>query len=172
MAVLISIIIGVSTGFLASYGFLILFLKRKKPKISISSHIIKTEIDGKANYLFKFVNNTKSEIYDINIEAVFYKPFGDISGKNLQSKDINLVDDFKAYMPCEEKGDVYNLHAMRLRTTDNLEEMWKDNSSYISLTVIAKHSLSGLNKVFIKEYLSKDFITSKKFQSGNNLEVK
>jgi hypothetical protein len=169
---IISLFVGIISGLIASYLFLMGFLKRKRPKIEISNHISKIKYDGETNYLFKFINKTKSEIFDVHVEPTFYKPVGDISGRNLKGKDINLKDNFIAYIPCDTSSDVHNLHAMRIRTTDDLEKNWTDESSFIRLTIIAKHSLSGLNKVFVKDFLSKDCISTKKFLSGNNLTVK
>lgn len=167
-----SLLTGVISGFVASYVFLFIYLKRKRPNIIISDYISKIEIDGKTNFLFKFVNITKSEIFDIHVEPTFYKPFGDLKGRNLQGKDINLEDNFISYIPSKIKNDDHNLHAIRIRTIDDIENGWKDESSFIRLTIIAKHSLSGLNKVFVKDYLTKDCITTKKFVSGDDLSVK
>ena len=114
---------------------------------------------------------TDSEIFDIHIELTFYKPIGDYNGGNLQGEDIKLKDNFISYMPCNSNNDPHNLHAVRIRTTDDIEQMWSDPSSFIRLSIIAKHSLSGFNKVFIKDFLSKDCITEKRFLSGNDLTV-
>lgn len=169
---LISIVAGVISGFIASYLFLMYFLKRKKPKIEISGHISKQKFRDETNYFFKFVNKTESEIYDVRVEPTFYKPVGDIVGRNLRGADIELKDCFFMYIPCNKNDDKHNLHAMRIRTTNNLEEQWQDDSSFIRLTIMAKHSLSGLNQVFSKDFHNKDCITSKKFVSGNDLNVK
>lgn len=171
MDLLLSLFVGVFSGIIASYLFLMYFLKNKKPKIEISSHISKREFKGEINYFFKFVNLTKSEIFDIRVEPKFYKPVGDIVGKNLQGKDIKLVDDFFMHIPCNKENDKHNLHAIRVRTIEKLDEEWTDDSSFIRLTIIAKHSLSGLNKVFFKDFNTKDCITSKKFVFGNDLGV-
>lgn len=48
---------------------------------------------------------------------------------------------------------------------------WSDASSYIRLTVIAKHSLSGFTNIFVQDFYSKDAITTKKFKSGDDLGV-
>lgn len=169
---IISLLVGTFSGLIASYLFLMGFLRNKRPVIEIADYISKDEYDNETNYIFKFVNRTKSEIFDVHIELTFYKPFGDFNGRNLSGKDITLKDNFVSYIPCESSNDDHNLHAMRIRTTDDLETNWTDTSSFIRLTVIAKHSLSGLNKVFVKDFLTRDCITTKKFLSGNNLIVK
>lgn len=167
-----SLVFGIISGLIASYCFLIFFLNKKRPNINISGNISKVDINGEVNYLFKFVNMTNSEIFDVHIELLFYKPFGDYNGGNLQGKDITLKDNFISYMPCNKNTDNHNLHAVRIRTTDNLEEMWSDPSSFIRLSIIAKHSLSGFNKVFVKDFINKDTISSKNFISGSDLNVK
>jgi hypothetical protein len=139
-------------------------LYQKKPIIAISENISLVKFNGEDNYTFKFVNLTP--------ELTFYKPVGDFKGNNLQGSDIKLKDNFIAYIPRSNDNDSFNLHAMRLRTTDNLPALWKDKSSFIRLTIIGKHALSGFNQVFVKDFLSVDCITTKKFQSGNYLTVK
>jgi hypothetical protein len=171
MEFLLNLITGVATGITASYFFLKYFLTKKKPNIAISEHISKQVVNDENSYLIKFVNLTDSEIFDIHIELTFYKPIGDYNGGNLQGKEINLKDNFLSYMPCNSSNDPHNLHAVRIRTTDNIEEMWSDTSSFIRLSIIAKHSLSGFNKVFIKDFLNKECITDRRFLSGNDLTV-
>ena len=166
-----SIVVGVLSGFIASYLFLMQFIKRKKPKVQISTHISKQNFKGETNYFFKFINTTKTEIYDVRVEATFYKPVGDIKGRNLRGTDIVLKDNFFMYIPSDLKVDKHNLHAIRIRTTNNLEEKWTDDSSFIRLTIMAKHSLSGLNQVFSRDFNNRDCITNKKFVSGNDLFV-
>lgn len=132
---------------------------------------VNKNLKGETNYFFKFVNTTKTEIYDVRVEATFYKPVGDIKGRNLRGRDIILKDDFFMYIPSDLKNDKHNLHAMRIRTINKIEEDWKDDSSFIRLTIMAKHSLSGLNQVFSRDFNNKDCITTKKFVSGNDLSV-
>ena len=92
--------------------------------------------------------------------------------KNYLQQYKKLKANFIAYIPRSNDNDSFNVHAMRLRTTDNLPALWKDKSSFIRLTIIGKHALSGFNQVFVKDFLCVDCITTKKFQSGNYLTVK
>jgi hypothetical protein len=169
--VVLGIIISIITGVISSYLFLMYFLNRKRVKIEISSHISKVIFEGQTNYFFKFINKTNSEIFDIRIEPTFYKQVGGVGGMNIQGKDIVLKDNFISYIPCRKRSDTNSLHAMRVRTTEDIETNWSDTSSYIRLTVIAKHSLSGFTDIFVKDFYSKDVITTKKFRSGDNLDV-
>jgi hypothetical protein len=97
---------------------------------------------------------------------------GTFNGSNLQGRDIKLKDNFIAYVPSERDTDQFSLPAVRIRTIEPLEETWLDESSFIRLTIIAKHALSGFNKVFVQDYPSKDRISSGKFLSGNSVELK
>jgi hypothetical protein len=165
-------LISIIAGLISSYVFLVHFLLSKKPEIILSTQISKVNIDGAINYLFKIVNMTDSDIFDVHIELTFYKPVGAYNGDNLQGRDIALKDNFIAYLPQEKKEDPFNLHAVRIRTTEAIEEKWEDESSFIRLTVIAKHALSGFNKVFVQDYKSKEVISSNKFLSGNSVSLK
>ncbi|WP_316634485.1 hypothetical protein [uncultured Flavobacterium sp.] len=168
---ILGILISIITGVVSSYLFLMYFLNRKRVKIEISSHISKVTFEGQTNYFFKFINKTNSEIFDIRVEPTFYKQVGGVGGMNIQGKDIVLKDNFISYIPSKKSSDSNGLHAMRVRTTEDIELNWSDNSSYIRLTVIAKHSLSGFTNVFVKDFYSKDVITDKKFKSGDDLGV-
>jgi hypothetical protein len=169
--IILGIIISIVTGVISSYLFLMYFLNRKRVKIEISSHISKVTFEEQTNYFFKFVNKTNSEIFDIRIEPTFYKQVGGVGGMNIQGKDITLKDNFISYIPCKKDADANSLHAMRVRTVEDLEVNWSDSSSYIRLTVIAKHSLSGFTDIFVKDFYSKDVITTKKFKIGDDLGV-
>jgi hypothetical protein len=175
MKILIDILIALSTGLTsgiaASYFFLTYFLNKKKPEIVISDYISKQLVKGETSYLLKFVNLTDCEIFDIHIELTFYKPIGDYNGGNLLGNDIKLKDNFLSYLPSHSNNNPHNLHAVRIRTTENIEEMWDDSNSFIRLSIIAKHSLSGFNKVFKKDFINKECITEKRFLSGNDLLV-
>ena len=166
-----AIISGIISGAISSYFFLNWYLNRKRPKIGISNYISIETIEGKKNYHFKFVNFTETEIFDVNIELTLFKPIGEFNGKNLKSTDIKLKDNFIAYVPCEKENDDYNLHAMRLRTEDDLEDLWKDTSSFLRISIVAKHALSGMSKVISHDFLSIECITNNKFISGSNLEI-
>ncbi|MDB4289465.1 hypothetical protein N9887_00115 [Flavobacteriaceae bacterium] len=101
------------------------------PKIVISEHISKVKREGVTRYEFKFINQTKSEIFDVRIEPVFYKPYGDLEGMNLKSTDIKLVDNFISSISKKRKIDKNNMHAQRVSTLEDLEAKWTDKSSFI-----------------------------------------
>jgi len=168
---LCGLLIGIVAGVIASYIFLTKYLKNKVPDVKISELISFREFQGEWNYFLKFINHTDCEIFDVRVELTLYKPIGDINGTNLQGTDIVLKDNFFSYLSKSDINDERNLHALRVRTTEDILGMWTDQSSFLRLTVIARHSLSGLNKVFVNDYKSKDLIVKKKFMSGDDLGV-
>jgi hypothetical protein len=164
-------IISVLAGLISSYVFLVVFLLNKKPDIVLSEQISRVTIDGSVNYIFKIVNMTNSDIFDVHVELTFYKPVGAYNGNNLRGRDIKLKDNFIAYLPQKKSDDHFNLHALQIRTTEAIEDTWDDESAFIRLTVIAKHALSGFNRVFIQDYKSKEIISPNTFLSGDDVSL-
>lgn len=169
-----NLFLSVYTGIGASYLFLRFYLFYKKPKIIISDYICEHEIDGKKNFLFKFVNKTDVELYDLRVEASILTPFNEGDGKHLRGKPISFIRSNIDFLPKKTNKDDYNLHAIRIRTTDDIKSIWSssESASYLRLTIIAKHSLSGFNRVFTKDFLDhKKIVTDKMFKKGDCLDV-
>lgn len=116
------------------------------------------------------MNLTNSELFDIQFNLIIFTPIGDLNGANIQGNEIKLSENFMSYIPAKSKNDQFNSFAVRIRTMENLEELWKKNT-FLRLTIIAKHSYSGFNKVFFKDF-KKENISTKEFVSGESLEVK
>lgn len=172
---MLNIMISIYTGIGASYLFLRVYLFNKRPKIEISEFICTHIIDGEENYLFKFINKTGVDLYDVRIEASILTPFNDGDGQHLRGKPIKFARNQIDFIPAAKKSDVYNLHAIRIRTEDDIHTVWtnSESASYLRLTIIAKHSLSGFNQVFTKAFLDpkKVIKKDKSFKKGDCLEI-
>lgn len=118
--IILGVLISIVTGVFSSYLFLMYYLNRKRVRIEISPNISKVVFEGQTNYFFKFINKTNSEIFDVRVEPTFYKQVGGVGGMNIQGKDILLKDNFISYIPCKNKSDSNSLHAMRVRTTEDI----------------------------------------------------
>ncbi|MDM1073641.1 hypothetical protein HX001_14220 [Empedobacter brevis] len=165
-----SIIVGIITGVGASVAFLKFYIPTLKPKIEISESICKRKgDDGKIEYLFKFVNKSNVEIFDVTVEPAFFKEFGASDGRHKKRSKIYLKTNKITFIPKEDKHDNLNSHAIIVKTNHDLSSKWKDESSYIHITIMCRHSLSGFNKVFHKTFNSKDCIQEGMFCSGNSL---
>ena len=168
--ILIGLLIGVSSGFISSICFLKFFLSKKIPRIKISDYISKQSINNQECFIFKFVNLTNSELFDVKFNLIIFTPVGDLNGANIQGNEIKLSENFMPFIPAKSKDDKFDSYAIRIRTIENIEELWKKNT-FLRLTIIAKHSYSGFNKVFIKDF-NKENISIKEFVSGESLDVK
>lgn len=168
--IFIGLLSGIGSGFISSICFLKFFLSKKIPIIKISDYISRQSINNQECFILKFVNLTNSELFDIQFNLIIFTPIGDLNGANIQGNEIKLSENFMSYIPAKSKNDQFNSFAVRIRTMENLEELWKKNT-FLRLTIIAKHSYSGFNKIFFKDFL-KENISTKEFVSGESLEVK
>jgi hypothetical protein len=168
--IFIGLLSGIGSGFISSICFLKFFLSKKIPRIKISDYISKQSINNQECFIFKFVNLTNSELFDVRFNLIIFTPVGDLNGPNIKVKEIKLSENFMAYISTKSKNDKFNSFAVRILTKENLDELWEQNT-FLRLTIIAKHSYSGFNKVYTKDFL-KDNISTKGFVSGESLEVK
>ena len=168
--IIISLIVGISASFLASYAFLHFFLLKKVPTLTLSKQICK-ERGKDVKYFFKFVNHTNVPIFDIWLRAVLCTPVGKTDGQDVRARELKLRSSRYSHVPCEQKTDHNAIHAVQVRCLDDLEELWISESSYVRFEVVAKHELSGFSKVYTETYHSKELIVEGKFGFGNELNV-
>ena len=172
---MISFLIGIGASYVSSIYFLKQFLNNKRPTIDISPCVAYSRNikDGNNYHYFKFVNTTNAEIFDVKVELTFMKAVGGMGGQNLIGDDIPLNDDFFSYIDKKQKDDKNSLHAYRVFTKHNIEEIWneKGSESFLRIKIIAKHSLTGLSRVFYKDYFHKNDIKIGEFEHGDSLNV-
>jgi len=171
MEYLIAIFIGIISGVLASYLFVKFYIQQNVPVIELSPCISFINHNGKDVYMFKFVNKTDVPIFDVKLELTLMESVGAVDGRDLVSKDLYLEDDFLSYIPNKKATDTHSLHAFRVYTKTDINTEWSNNTSFLRLTIMAKHSLTGLNKVVFQDYNHKDCINNKPFEQGDNLKT-
>ncbi|WP_060872904.1 hypothetical protein [Myroides odoratus] len=169
----ISLVIGVLTGIIASYLFLKHYLQKLKPTVEISDYISRVTIEGQTHYLFKFINKTNYELFDITLDLSSYKPIGVLQGQNLKKTTLELKTTKISFIPpYKNPNDQHHTYAIIINTQTNIEDfLTGDNSDYIRLTIIAKHSLSGLNGIFTKDFHTDQCISNKNFKFGDSIEL-
>ena len=172
---LLAIIIGVLSSFVASFIFL-LFLARIRPNIIISDKIAKNidSITGNVTYIIKLINKTHRPIINVKVQlkliSLTAMP-GGIIEKNkripLRISEIMEISKFDL----KDKNAEY---AYRLTTAENIEELWEDDAhSFLRFKISATDSLSGLGKVFYKDYyVKKNSIEEGGFEFGNSFNIK
>ncbi|MEM7550886.1 MAG: hypothetical protein AAF363_14480 [Bacteroidota bacterium] len=171
MEILTGIIVGIGSSFTASIGFLWLYISKKRPKILISPHISRTTFSGKQYFQFKFVNKTRSPIYDIKVNLSSATPTGSINNRGIMYKYLEIKHPNLNYVPKEDSKDDYNLHARRLWSSDDFDEILEDENVELQLEIIARHDVSGLTSILSKNF-TKNSIKNGEFPSGNELLIK
>jgi len=178
---------GVVPGVIASAIFLfILFLL--KPKIVISDKIASHYriINGNKHhvYLFKIINKSLFfKVYDLKVNAYVCENIQNVNGVDTKYSDITLkgVDQW-VLNSLNFKHILQNLlrkektlqsrcdYAAQFATFDNIATLLQNNS-YISVQVLAKHSLTGFSRVKIMKYQHPSKIIKGTFLSGNSCKI-
>ncbi|MGB8192943.1 MAG: hypothetical protein WCF67_13530 [Chitinophagaceae bacterium] len=169
-------VIEIFGGTTSSLLFLFLVLFLFKPKVRVSYFLCKVQPPEQAAYfLFKFVNLSFFPAYDISVELYKIRkiPMGDRTYNNefsrlsLVNANISHVAGRSFYW--NKKPD--NPHCVLIRSVENLSEILSDEMTGIVLKISLKHGLTGLSKVFEREYCQESDIKKGKFKSGTKFGV-
>ncbi len=185
--ILANIIQGVVSGLIASLFFLII-LSSLRPKIVISDKIASQyfSIDGKDHhlYLFKVINKSIFyRVYDLKVNAFICENIPNVNGSDINYKDIKLKGydqwvlnrlNFKHLLQNMRKGDKTLQsrcdYAAQFVSSDNIATLL-NNNSYISIQVLARHSVTGLSSITIMKYQHQSKIVKGCFLSGNTCRI-
>jgi hypothetical protein len=181
--IVVGIVVGIISSLLASSIFLVV-LYRIKPNILISSKISKYKNNqGKATYQIKIANFTSRRVVDVNFSLyrVDKKLASDASGQSGEIKwlkeiplqsESKRIPELSAFNPCANRNASNSTdYACRIETYEDIELQWSEYS-YLRFVVYATDSLSGLNRVFSKDYVFKEeSLLRRQFKTGDLLEV-
>lgn len=195
-SIVLTLLYGVISGIIASFLYFYLFFIRLKPKILISKQISKREKDGLMEYEIKVRNDVKSRsAINIRAELLLVTPRNVPEGgmvlktDYVQLKRSELFEVGK-FNPKDDSTKDEAQYAFQFRTvqaykkdeqgkdTDekdaSLEDLWSDSErTYLLFRVFATDPLSGLGKVFSKEYHSKsDNIQEGDFGYATDMNVR
>lgn len=176
MEIFIALTIGIVASYLASYIFLKHFINGKRPIIDICEDIAYSRHPRRNQnfHFFKFVNKTNEDIFDVSCELTFMTAYNTGNGQSYIAEDIKLADSFFSHINKKDPKDNMGLHAYRIYPEDNLEDIWdsKPEHSFIRLKIMAKHSLTGLSKVFYKDFYIKKSIVEGDFNLGDDCTIR
>ncbi|HTE00422.1 MAG TPA: hypothetical protein VK668_14110 [Mucilaginibacter sp.] len=182
-----AIIQGVISGVIASALFLFILFSLK-PWIVISDKIASQYIEVKGKdvhvYVFKIVNKSLFfRIYDLKVNAYICESVPNINGTNVNFKDIelkgadqwilhrlNFKHIFQNFLRGDKTLDSRCDYACQFFSTENVATLL-NNNSYISIQVLAKHSLTGFSRVKIMKYKHHAKIVKGCFLSGNSCKI-
>ena len=172
----VAVIIGLLSSLSASALFL-LILSRYKPKIELCKYIAKTQgPDGKNFYQIKFVNKTRRSLRDVKTQLHLITP-AIVPGGTTQwaEKKISMgAEEIMTIPKYDPKDNEVAGYATRLRTGEDLEQIWGDDTrSFLRFTIFAIDSRSGFGQDFVQEYrIKRDAIREGDFEFGSSLDIK
>jgi hypothetical protein len=178
---------GIISGVVESSIFL-LILFWLKPWIKISDKIASkyVTIKGKEThvYVFKIINKSWFfKVYDIKVNAFVCENVPNVNGMNVIFLDIELKGADQWILNKINRKHLFQniLHgektlksrcdyACQFFSSENIATLLNKNS-YISLQVLAKHSLTGFSRVRIMQYYHHSKIVKGSFLSGNSFKI-
>lgn len=158
-------------GIVGGLVFLFMVLLVFRPKIKIANFICVNQPDGMQDtYYFKFVNYSFFSAHDINVELFSVRkiPMG---GGNFNQKfeRIELLLSHISHIPgrptwFQKRQD--NRHCLVVRCHQNLNKILTPETDAILFKISLKHGLTGLAKVYEREYADVHDIREGRFTSG------
>lgn len=165
---------------ITSFIFL-LFIALIRPIVSISNIILHSEITDKITgnpkkvYKIKVVNWTMANIYEVKIELYLATLYGDGHGtSSVRYHEIPMIYNNFMYLPSMiwSEGREHAEYAQIFMTDQDVEALWKNESQYLEFRMVAKHGLSGFNKVITKRFTDKAVIKEGKYIYGTSRKCK
>ncbi|RYE35828.1 MAG: hypothetical protein EOP42_05545 [Sphingobacteriaceae bacterium] len=182
MSLFYTILINILCSIVASFLFLFIVLYSLRPKISISSIISKQKNSFDEGfdftYAFKIINQSVFSGFDVQLELFSLQQYRvEAKGINNRIKSIPLKISEIKHLPPYVRTKTCNKtsfapHAVMFRTNENLEEIVKNESKTLQLQITLRHGLTGLSRVYQKDYINLDDIKLGEFRFGNSLEIK
>jgi len=167
-----TIAISISCSFIASFFFLFFVLVFFKPKISISPFVCARTYNSEGATIFytvKFVNHSWHSAYDVKIELHQLEKIsvGDHK-QNDRLTSLSIVKDnvsnIAPYRPSwiRKKAN----HCIIFRTREDIVSILTDEHKTIIAKITLRHGLTGLVRVFTKEYCDTAEVKNGKFSYG------
>lgn len=182
MSLFHTIVVNILCSLIASFIFLFMVLYILRPKISISSIISKQKNSFDEGldftYAFKIINQSIFSGFDVQLELFSLQQYRvEAKGINNRIKLVPLKINEIKHLPPYVRTKTCNKtsfapHAVMFRTNENLEEIVKSESKTLQLQITLRHGLTGLSRVYQKDYINLDDIKVGEFKFGNSLEIK
>jgi hypothetical protein len=162
---------------LGSLLFLFLVLMVYKPWINISPFVCKNNSDFPGEgmvYFIKFVNISFFTAHEIKVELSVIERYPTPPSGMMNKRMLPLAlissnhSHIAGYRPTWWRNAAD--HCIRFRTKENLDNIIRDPFKSVEVQVTLKHGLTGLLKVFTKEYSDIYQIKEGKFHMEQNLE--
>lgn len=128
-------------------------------------------------YVFKIINQSIFSGFDVQLELFVLQQYRvEAKGINNRIKIVPLkVNEIKHIAPyvstktCNKTS--FAPHAVMFRTNENLDDIVKSEQRTLQLQITLRHGLTGLSRVYQKDYIGVNDIKSGIFKFGNSLKV-
>lgn len=175
MNVAMSFIIGMVSGILSGIFASIIaqsIIHFFKPNITISEKISNENVDGKNQFRFKIVNNSKQYIKNLSVSAQLITKENAQDGTLITTKPLKLARNDVKFIAPYSKKDEMNLYAVRFRIDDDLLELWNnDQFTSLEVTVYCEKESNSSGKVFKKIYYKRNSIVQGTFETGKSTKI-
>ena len=174
METTITILLGISTSFLASILYL-LVLRRLKPHIEISDTIaVSTEPDGNPALRIKCLNRAKRSCINVEAELTRILPVNVEGGQIRKTEVLSLKRNHIFELGPYDLKDKDYWYDFRFVCRQDIFKIMSENPSvYLRMRILATDSVSGRTCVFSRNYYSLSSQVKKgAFPIGPSMEIK
>lgn len=128
-------------------------------------------------YVFKIINKSWFSAFDIQLELFKLEPYrvsakginNRIKAVDLKLNEIKHIPPYSTTKKCNKRS--FAPHAVLFRTDEILEEILKKEGETLQLQITLRHGLTGLSRVYQKDYITINHIKVGQFKFGNSLEI-
>ncbi|MBK0381464.1 hypothetical protein I5M32_00705 [Pedobacter sp. SD-b] len=181
MSTFLQIFINILCSVCASFIFLFLVLYLLRPKILISDYISKQantfDDSCSTTYVFKIINKSFFSAFDVQLELFKLEQYRvTAKGINNRIKVIPMKTNEIKHIPSYITTNTCNRtsfapHAVMFRTNEILENILKDEKQTLQLQITLRHGLTGLSRVYHKDYITINHIKEGQFKFGNSIDI-
>ncbi len=181
----LNIFLGLLSSLIASFLYFYLFFINLKPKITIADKVSKlVNKDNHLEYEIKIINaNPRRSTINVKAELLLVTRRSIPGGMVLETEHVPLFRDeifeITRFDPKKNVNEDEARYAFRFRSIQSkkeepsLEQQWEDDTNtYLLFRVFATDPLTGLGKIFSKQYYKKETdIIEGDYGFGPSLEV-
>ena len=152
-----------------------------KPNIKISNHISKSTENGVDIYRIKFINYSKYNANDVEIELwqkTEYKATSNSGGRNVKMEKLKVstenwlsIDKYLSNKSISKIELAPHCTTIKILCADLQEILNHKNHISLSFKISVKHGLSNITKTFSRDYNDENCIKTGRFVFGNNLNI-
>lgn len=166
--------LGIVSSIIAATIF-VLFFSKIRPRIEISEQICRSRADDGTgeDFEIKIINRSGFPAINLRAELQLVRQVVVPEGYVQIWDDVALIRPNPLQIEKYAKKDQQGMYAFYFRTLENLDELWKDDTtSFLRIRIFATHSLSGFSKVFVKNYFKKSVLVLGEFTAGDSFEIR